>query len=145
MTRTIILPSSRIMQRFRKEISHKRVSPAVGLYVTAAIEKLVQEIIESAAQEAKSNKKKKITRECLMTIVRTYPGIKRLFINFAFAPMAAIKYNAADFLTKSDREKTATSKKESVSKKSKQKQKDPPEVDEDDDNDDQEEEQADGN
>jgi histone H3/H4 len=132
MTKTSVLPAPRIMQRIKKEISQKRVSPAVALYTTAAIEEIVTSVLKSCHAETKASKKKKVTRECLLKVVRTDASVKRLFASFAFAPMQSIKYTSTDFLTKQDREKTMLkSKGDETPKKSKQKA--PPEVDDDDD------------
>lgn len=98
------LPRPRIDRALRKAHAAQRVSPSVSVYSTAFFETIFAEVLTEANNEVIAGRKKRIGTVSLMKAVRSHPELSKLFKNYMFFTGERIRYDAADLLTKSDRE-----------------------------------------
>ena len=61
-----------------------RVSSKAPVYVTGAVERMVETLLQNARMEAKAKKSKRISSIDVIAAVRKHPDLARLFCNFAF-------------------------------------------------------------
>ena len=123
-----VLPVPRVDRAIRKRYLGRRVSPGVAVYTTAALENILIEVIRASKSEAAASKKKRITKENLISAVRTHPALCRIFRSYVFSTSTRLPYKSIELMTKYDRETLLKAREE---KKAQKQAKTVPGVDED--------------
>lgn len=95
----------RVERVLRSALAPRRMSAGVAVYVVAALEAVLGEVVESAEKVRGSRRKPKmfVDRAALITGVRKNPALARALRSFVFQPGSAVKYDGDVLLTKSDR------------------------------------------
>lgn len=126
----LTLPVSRIDRQIRKAFPGKRVSAGTAVYVTAAVEAILTELVTESEKNRAASKKslKSIDRRTFIAVCRASPDIGRFFRNFVFAPKKAIRVQRCNLLNAADAAVAAEKKK--ASKREKEEKKAVPGIDE---------------
>tara|TARA_X000001036_G_scaffold132864_1_gene125738 strand:- start:3969 stop:4421 length:453 start_codon:yes stop_codon:yes gene_type:complete len=78
------LSVSRSGRLMRRGHAADRVSSKAPVYVTGAVQHMVEVLLHNARMEAKGKKAKRISSADIIAAVRKHPDLARLFCNFAF-------------------------------------------------------------
>ncbi len=76
---------SRVAKLLRRAHPNKRVGKRGPIYLTGAMDQLVQVVLAGALQNARDNKSKRVHVNDLIQTVRTDPDLARAFGGFAFS------------------------------------------------------------
>ena len=119
------LSVSRSGRLMRRGHAADRVSSKAPVYVTGAVERMVEVLLHNARMEAKAKKAKRISSADIIAAVRKHPDLARLFCNFAFGSTQearkSIDYTLQASAQRERKENIATAKAErEKNKKSKE-------------------------
>jgi hypothetical protein len=95
----------RVERVLRSALAPRSMSKGVPVYVVAAVEKILSEVVAAAEtnRAAKRKPRRNIDLLSLIAGVRNNPGLARAFRQYVFQATGTVKYDADSLLTKADR------------------------------------------
>ena len=121
----VTISIARVHKQMRKSAVADQISSKAPLYVAAAIEKMLETILDAATDNVRNGqrtktgdlKTKRVVSNDIIEVVRTNPDLARLFSGFAFSSHAAPSKPVSFILSAAEQKKRADDKAEREAKK----------------------------
>ena len=82
------------VSRIDKKLRHARIAKQIGtassVFLTGAVEHVVEHVLKKADEEASARKSKRVTEQHIIAAVRSDPDLARAFLGFCFSSDADV-------------------------------------------------------
>ena len=82
------------VSRIDKKLRHARIAKQIGtassVFLTGAVEHVIEHVLKKADEEASARKSKRVTEQHIIAAVRSDPDLARAFLGFCFSSDADV-------------------------------------------------------